>query len=101
MQGPFLPTSRPAYFFIASMSTGERWICGYVDGAELGVSGLIKEDSQEKYVQCGDDDKTGRKRLYFEEPAIFERVNKNIISDGFTCYCARRQDLADMSMLSR
>jgi len=69
-------------------------LIGYMlmDDAELGVSGLIKEDSHGIYVQCGDDDKAGRERLYLGEPTIFERVNKNIVSDGLTCYRARLQD---------
>lgn len=66
-------------------------LIGYtlMDDAELGVSALIKEDSQGKYILCGDDDKTGVERLYLGEPTIFERVNKNIVSDGLTCYRAR------------
>lgn len=29
------------------------------------------------------------KRLYLGEPTIFERTNKNVVSDGLACYSAR------------
>ncbi|KAK7397539.1 hypothetical protein QQX98_013095 [Neonectria punicea] len=60
-----------------------------MDDTELGVGALIKADAQGKYILCGDDDKTGLEQLYLGDPAIFERTNKNIVSDGLTCYRAR------------
>ncbi|KAH6843461.1 hypothetical protein B0I37DRAFT_408294 [Chaetomium sp. MPI-CAGE-AT-0009] len=57
--------------------------------AEWGVSGLIQEDSKGKFTECGGEDNTASKRLDLAEPPIFARVNKDIVSDGLTCYRAR------------
>ncbi|KAK1834111.1 hypothetical protein QBC39DRAFT_301414 [Podospora conica] len=70
-------------------------LVGYMlmEDAELGASGLIQEDSQEQFVECESEDGGGRARLDLGEPTIFARVNKDIISDGLTCYRARQQGL--------
>lgn len=66
-------------------------LVGYMlmDDVELGVGTLIKEDSQGKYILCGDDATLEVKRLYLGDGTIFERTNKDIVSDGLTCYRAR------------
>ncbi len=60
--------------------------------AGLGASGLIKEDGQGKFMGCGGGEgKANLERLDLGEPTIFARVNKNLVSDGLTCYRARLQ----------
>ncbi|KAF6805005.1 hypothetical protein CSOJ01_09782 [Colletotrichum sojae] len=65
-------------------------VVGYMlmSDIELGVGDLIGEDDQGKYISCGDDT-AGVERLYLGEPTIFERTNKNVVSDGLTCYRAK------------
>ncbi|KAL3457430.1 hypothetical protein BJX64DRAFT_17753 [Aspergillus heterothallicus] len=60
-----------------------------MNNAQLGVSDLIKEDSRGVYINRGDNTNTNARRLYLDTPATFARVNKNLISDGMTCYRAR------------
>ncbi|KAI9888384.1 MAG: hypothetical protein M1814_000522 [Vezdaea aestivalis] len=58
---------------------------------EWGISSLVRDDGQGKYILCEDDKyKSGVMHLVLDDPPIFERVNRNIISDGLTCYRARR-----------
>lgn len=67
-------------------------LVGYVlmSDAELGLSTLIKYDGLGKYILCRGDDKANAEKLYLEDLPMFARQNKNIVSDGLTCYRAKR-----------
>ncbi|KAJ3560567.1 hypothetical protein NPX13_g9258 [Xylaria arbuscula] len=64
---------------------------------ELGLSNLIKEDEVGKYILSSTADMKVNygEKLYLRDPPIFARLNKKIMSDGLTCYSARREDSED------
>jgi hypothetical protein len=66
-------------------------ILGYMlmNDAELGVSTLIKEDTQGIYIACEASDTTEVEKLYLGEPPIFARVNKNIVRWAYMLPCKK------------
>lgn len=67
-------------------------LVGYtlMSDAELGLSTLIKDDGLGKHILCEGDDQPGAVKLYLEDLPMFARQNKEIVSDGLTCYRAKR-----------
>lgn len=59
---------------------------------ELGLCTLIEEDAVGRFILCSrEDGSTGHsEKFYLGDLPIFERLNKNILGDGLTCFPARK-----------
>ncbi|THV43825.1 hypothetical protein BGAL_0882g00020 [Botrytis galanthina] len=69
-------------------------LTGYIlmSDDELGLCTLIEEDAVGRFILCSREDRsTGHsEKLYLGDLPIFERLNKNILGDGLTCFPARK-----------
>lgn len=62
----------------------------FMSDAQLGLSTLIKDDGLGKHILGIGDDQPDAEKLYLEDLPMFARQNKDLVSDGLTCYRAKR-----------
>ena len=67
-------------------------MAGYtlMSDAELGISTMIQKDQLGKFISYRESEERDPEKLYLEDQPFFARKFKNFISDGLTCYRARR-----------